>query len=1228
MRALLFATLLALAAGPVTAAPLALPVRYPGERIAGPCYAGDVLEVQLAPRAARAAHPFGAGPTRRGLVGALGVASVDATAATMGATFEPEFAGERAPDPFAAGATDFTGFQIVHLPQGTRLESALAAFRALPDVASAWPIAILPTSSFPNDSLFSAEHWLYRASVPRHDMRAPESWDVERGDTSVVVAILDTGVQPYHPDLGGVTAGGHGNLWINWAEAGGVPGMDDDGNGWVDDVWGWDFVASSAGDSLTSTPGEDVLDQDNDPNDFAGHGTMMAGIVGAIANNASGIAGVVPNVRIMPVRMGWMGRGGTRPNGFVRMDFAAQAVRYATLNGATVMNCSWSSDYLAGLDAALTAATRAGIAIVNASGNFGSPAYLGSREDVISVAATDSTDQYWPGSVTGPWLDLAADGVNMTSTCVVGTAGDSIAVRQPGYVSGLDGTSFAAPQVAGAVALLQAQAGQRSRPRLTPLGLRLRLVETADDVSATNPSISYPAPRLNLLRALTDPPTSTAVRGGAAGVGPPLVLRYSDGRTRVVLATSDRHLVAYDGATADTAWIAPLAATPVGSVAGAELGVGLGVGIFVGGASGQVFGFRDDGTALPGWPRTGLGNVQMYGGATLGDLDGDGVLEVVVMASNGRVGAWHADGTMLEGFPFATGTLGANAPTLANVDGQPGQEILVLDGVGVLHAIDHTGAEVWQWAAPPGAGTPVAARLGHAGAPLGILVSDPTGVTALDTTGTPIWNAPLAVNTASDPAFTDVDGDGVDELVLSAGTPTTIARLDSAGVVVAAHGWPFVPAIDPLGPLVTGPLRAGHGPCTGFFTSVGFVAFDDGGQVVPAFPKPVATAGVAPTLADLRGDGATQVVAGTAADSNVCVFDAGPGTWDARLAIWPTPRGNGARTGSRVYAAGPVVFDRTPPAAVRDLAGVATSTSSIRLAWTATGDDSVTGRAARVELRRAGAPITDATFGAATLVPTGTPGTAGVRDTALGSGLPEGTTWWFALRAWDAEGNASGLSNAVPVATSLVPPGPVADLRVTAIADTVVTLAWTACGDNGAAGRPANYEIAADTAPVDSAHFDAARVHVVHAATVDAGGTEAAGVPGLSRGRHWYFALRAVDAAGARSRLSNVAGALVPVGGALSGRSGPAVAARSCPSRVTAVLDWQGVDDGGASAQSLTLFDMNGRILRRVPLGPEPGGTWNWDGRDGESRLLPAGLYLVRLTSGGRHANARVVLLR
>lgn len=502
MLALLGATLALGAAGPV-AAGLDLPVRRPGDKSAAPAYAGDAIEVQLAPAAARLAHPASAGPTRAMETGRLGVAQVDALAARLGARFTPEFAGEEAPP--TPRSCDFTAFHIVHLAPGTDLEAALAQFRALPDVVSASPLALLPVTWFPNDSLFATETWLYDTAIPRHDIRAPEAWAITTGDTSIVVAVLDTGVLPYHPDLAGTVAGLHGNMWTNWAEAGGVTGVDDDGDGFIDDVHGWDFVTGGAAGGIFGALGEDVVDADNDPNDFTGHGTIVAGIIGAVTNNVSGIAGVAPTVRILPVRMGWLAQGSSRPTGTVRMDFAAQAIRYATRVHANVINCSFASAYTAGLDSALSEAYQAGSIVVVASGNNSSPNYIGTRSDVIAVGATDANDVYWSGTETGPWLDLVARGVSMRSTYLTTTSADSIGYRQPDYISGVTGTSMAAPVVAGVAAVMQAYMKSHGKALLTPGSMRDRLRLTGDDVSAANPGQPYLVPRVNLYRALTDP---------------------------------------------------------------------------------------------------------------------------------------------------------------------------------------------------------------------------------------------------------------------------------------------------------------------------------------------------------------------------------------------------------------------------------------------------------------------------------------------------------------------------------------------------------------------------------------------------------------------------------------------------------------------------------------------------------------------------------------------------
>jgi subtilisin family serine protease len=243
--------------------------------------------------------------------------------------------------------------------------------------------------------------------------------------------------------------------------------------------------------------------------------------------------------------------------------------------GCAVVNCSWQSINQGGLDAAVTAATRAGMVVVNASGNGGTPyTYLGQRDDVISVSGTDSTDVVWPGAVVGSWVDLSAAAFGMVSTMLVHVSQfDSLLGRTPSYAGFLNGTSFAAPQVTGAVALLQAQRKALGEHPLTPAGVLLRLRETADDIDALQiPGTSgWGTGRLNAYRALTDPPRSLAVRGQARSVGPPVILQYNTGLSRVIYAMSDRTLVAYDGASGDTVWVRPLPGSASGNIAAASI---------------------------------------------------------------------------------------------------------------------------------------------------------------------------------------------------------------------------------------------------------------------------------------------------------------------------------------------------------------------------------------------------------------------------------------------------------------------------------------------------------------------------------------------------------------------------------------------------------------------------------------------------------------------------------
>jgi subtilisin family serine protease len=495
-EALLLAALLPMAAAP--AAALDLPVVNPAlEPIESAAYRADRIELRLAPEASRlaaiaVASQRAAEPARlqRPALGGLGVPAIDRVAAALGgARFVPEFRGEVPPAP-GSGLVDLAAFFLVDLPAGAALEDALVRFGALPEVVSVSRIAVLPVAAIPNDSLWTSAYWLFQPS--RADIHAPEAWDVSMGDPSIVVAILDTGVLPHHPDLGGTLAGDPGHMWVNEAERNGIAGIDDDGNGFVDDVSGWDFVDLASGSGIP--PAEDWDIEDPDPNDYAGHGTFVAGFAGAIPNNGIGLPGAAWNVRIMPVRMAWATNA--NPLGLVDMSFAAQAIHYAWRSGAHVINASWASLIQSGLDVAARTAMREGVTIVSAAGNNGQPHELAEFDDVIAVAATDASDVLAGFSNRGPWIDVSAPGANMAGTFIARPGTDSLDTRAPAYADGLSGTSFAAPLVSGAAALVHAHRRALGMKPITATGMRMRLRETADDIGAINPSGGFGAGRL------------------------------------------------------------------------------------------------------------------------------------------------------------------------------------------------------------------------------------------------------------------------------------------------------------------------------------------------------------------------------------------------------------------------------------------------------------------------------------------------------------------------------------------------------------------------------------------------------------------------------------------------------------------------------------------------------------------------------------------------------------
>jgi len=341
---------------------------------------------------------------------------------------------------------------LVRFAQGRQdIEEQVASFRKLEWVE----ICELDVrggvgGTYPNDPEFNTQYALQTGKL-----NAPEAWDVLT-DSTHVVAVIDTGVELNHADL-------IDNLWKNPGE---IPnnGQDDDQNGFIDDVVGWDFT-----------------ENDNQPDDDYGHGIHVSGILGAKTNNNLQVAGVCWSVPIMVVRI-------LDANGYAPQSQAAAGIVYAADNGASVLNNSWG--YLTGtqvlLDAIKYSAALDNV-IVACAHNQGSThkIYPAAFDEVMGIIATDQNDNKPSWSNYGPWCDMAAPGQDILSLW-----------KNNSTTLGW-GTSMATPHVAGAAALIR-----EVNPSLDAKSIRWILNHTSVDLGAAGFDIIFGWGRLDLAAAI------------------------------------------------------------------------------------------------------------------------------------------------------------------------------------------------------------------------------------------------------------------------------------------------------------------------------------------------------------------------------------------------------------------------------------------------------------------------------------------------------------------------------------------------------------------------------------------------------------------------------------------------------------------------------------------------------------------------------------------------------
>jgi subtilisin family serine protease len=360
--------------------------------------------------------------------------------------------------------------RVIKLNEADNFDKTLSDLNNSQEVEYAEPNYLYTASIIPSDTYYGNQWYLEK-------IKAPQAWDVVREANGVIIAILDSGVQIGHPDL-------RNNIWRNDKE---IPenNIDDDKNGFIDDINGWDFVNNTANPSPKFKDGfteAGIL-----------HGTIVAGIAAAAGNNAAGIAGIAWRAKIMPLKvLDDAGEGNT--------SNVVKAIDYAVNNGADIINLSFVGfGFSQSLDSAVKRAYDAGVIVVAAAGNEqgqasgysldATPMYPachdGGENRVIGVAATDTIDQKANFSSYGfKCVDIAAPGISIFSTAVYEPGkqinGKFFDKYYDGYWSG---TSMATPMVSATIALME-----EINPSLARDNLLKILLDNTDNINRLNPN--------------------------------------------------------------------------------------------------------------------------------------------------------------------------------------------------------------------------------------------------------------------------------------------------------------------------------------------------------------------------------------------------------------------------------------------------------------------------------------------------------------------------------------------------------------------------------------------------------------------------------------------------------------------------------------------------------------------------------------------------------------------
>ena len=785
------------------------------------------------------------------------------------------------------------------------VSSAVASFMENDLIESAAPYYNYHVDYVPNDPLISGWYQLSRID-------AYGAWDYIRGDSTnrPILGIVDSGVYYDHPDL-------EPNMWINTLEDidgdgrftnADINGIDDDGNGYIDDVVGYDIAMN-----------------DDDPQEpVPTHGTHVAGCASMASDNNYGGAGVGWGARIMAVKCAIDSQPDNIPYGF-------QGIVYATDNGCDVINLSWGrgGGPSGPEQSVITAAYNSGVVVVAAAGNDHSSGQFWPAQysHVVAVAATDNADHLADFSNYGSWIDICAPGVNITSTW----SHNTFAVES--------GTSMASPVTAGTVCLIKSCDTTQTVDQIVQ-----RLQTNADNIDSLNPTyhgmlgagrvnaaaavargrlprilllhtditltvddgdgLLNPGERFNLVATLSNqwnPATNvTAVirsdnqftlEDSSASFGD----IHGNGGTGDnssnpfdVLVSHDAsignhqftiHITTGDGPQFEYTFNIYVTLEQRGFPGNIPGNIESPVLIYdfnndnrkeiiVSASDHNFYSFEPDGSITPNWPLAI--SAESPGGAAVGDIDADQVIDIVGMSRDGNIYAWHFNGTYLPGFPHSCSTLMFGTPVLADIDDDSHLEIMI--GGFTSHQFyvlrsDGTNMPGWPFQGTSGFyGSAAVADIDNDGLPEILCGDYDTTFYAWNCNGSNVPGFPVRVSARvkSAPAIADLDGDGNLDIVLGT-TSGDVYVFNNQGVI--RPGWPVRLGLSTSSsPSLADIDLDGHLEILIGCDDARLYVFTADGQPKSGFPVAVSGAiSATPAVGDINGDGYPDIAFGTSA---------------------------------------------------------------------------------------------------------------------------------------------------------------------------------------------------------------------------------------------------------------------------------------------------------------------------------------------------------------------------